>query len=237
MLNLYLLHLECLRAEGIKFNTGIAVNDLRYKGLDLYNRLDPSIRIHIQKRGINIKQNTYIGFDTEFTSKDLNYNHLVSAQLALTTKTYVYVPLTPSYKLSLLDENTNKLKKINKSSLIFNYLKIETSIQQSIAEIRKIKYEKHDVCMKVLVESLKMIKGLSYYEGEEQIVFSLPRSLIQPYIHFGSSFSFKELIQISSGLAKTHHDKSCSTILELIKDICDNDFSLAYGKEKLVESI
>lgn len=60
-----------------------------------------------------------------------------------------------------------------------------------INEIRKIKYANYDGNMIVLTESLKMIRGLEYYENESYTLLNLPRSIIQPYIHYGEVFSFK----------------------------------------------
>jgi hypothetical protein len=127
--------------------------------------------------------------------------------------------------------------KEKKNSPIFNYSKVETSIQMCITSIRKIKYEQHDINILVLTEGLKRIKGLSYYEHEDKIVFSLPRSLIQPYIHFGNSFSLKEIIQISSGIVKPHLGEIQIKFMKLMKDISSNNFSLQAGKAKLEEDL
>lgn len=50
--------------------------------------------------------------------------------------------------------------------------------------------------MIILSEALRMIKGLGYYENDEYTLFRLPPSSIQPYIRFGSSMSFSELLKI-----------------------------------------
>jgi hypothetical protein len=195
------------------------VSLIKFYEKDLYERLDPSIRCYILKKGINIKQNTYIGFDTEFTKKSLVLNTLVSSQLAVTTKTYVQIPKTMGYQLSHLDENSNRLIPVAKVSSVLNYAKIENSIKMFIDEIRKIKYSKHDVSLLTLTETLKTIKGLKFAERSDSIVFALPRTVIQPYIKYGNSFSLKELIQISSGLAKPYHFESYSVLMQLIKEI------------------
>ena len=237
LLTLYLRCIETLHTvDPLELTVKEIVTDLKSKELEIYSRLDNSIRSYIQKRGITIKQNTYIGFDTEFTSKDIETNTLVSSQIAVTTKTYVHIPRSSPYALSVLDENTNKLIPLSKISSVFNYPKLECSIQLCINRIRTLKYEKHDVSMIVLNESLRLIKGLNYYEQPDQTVFSLPRSIIQPYIHFGESFSFNELIQISAGIAKPHHTKTNSVLINLIRDISTN-LTLKEGKEKLLEEI
>lgn len=232
IVNLYLLCLEELNKDLTNEKIDV-LSDLKVKESELYLMLDPSIRHHIQKRGISVKENIYIGFDTEFIKKDLELNELISTQLAVTTRTSIQIPRVTKYQISKIDEDTNELIKEKKNSSIFNYKKIETSIQMCINGIRKVKFEQHDVKVLVLTEGLKMIKGLNYFEHEEKIVFSLPRSLIQPYIHFGDSFSFKEIIQIASGIAKPFLGKNHLIIMSLLKDISSNNFSIEEGKVKL----
>lgn len=222
-----ILYLTCLESIG---GTNSIESDelieLKCLEKDLYGRLDPSIRCYIQKKGINIKQNTYIGFDTEFTKKDLEFNTLVSAQLAVTTKTYVKIPTSKGYQMSQLDENSNSLIPVNTSSTVLNYTKIENSIKMFIAEVRGIKYSKHDESILVLTETLKMIKGLKYTERSDHILFALPWTVIQPYIKYGNTYSLRELIQTASGLAKSYHLQSYSLLIQLIKEISISELSL-----------
>ena len=229
ILNLYLLCLETI--SGLDLNPeSEELVDIKNIAEELLSKLDPSIRHHIKKRGISIRENTYIGFDTEFTKKDLLQNKLVSAQLTVTTKTYVLVPKTNAYCISKIDENTNELLKQTTNSKDLNYKKIEMSIQMGIQSIRRLKYDRYDGSMLALTESLRVIKSISYTDQEEQIVFSLPRSIIQPYIHFGDTFSLKELILISSSIAKPHLNKSYSALMNLIREITSNDVAIQLGQ-------
>jgi hypothetical protein len=235
---LYQLCLETLHSTDLATGHTDLILDLRSLERDLYERLDPSIRHRIMKRGVSIKQNIYIGFDTEFnkSEKDANRNSLVSAQLAVNTRIYIQIPLNPSYTLSTLD-GKNKIVPLAKTSTGFNYSKVETSIQLGIARVRRIKYEENDGCILILTETLRMVKGLSYKENTDWIVFSLPRSIVQPYIHFGKSFSFKELLQISSRIANPPLKSGNQILLDLIKAISAEKFSLSDGKERLNEVI
>lgn len=235
-MNLYLLCLEELNKDLTTEEHDVVI-DLRVKESELYSLLDPSIRHHIQKGGISIQEKVYIGFDTEFIKKNIDHNELISSQLAVTTQTCVQISRVARYTLSTIDENTNELLKEKKNSSNFNYSKVETSIQMCINSIRIIKYKQHDINILVLTEGLKRIKGLSYYEHDDKIVFSLPRSLIQPYIHIGNSFSIKEIIKISSGIAKPHLGEIQIKFMKLMKDISSNNFSLQEGKAKLEEAI
>jgi len=204
------------------------ISDFKEKEKEIYGRLDPSIRHHIQKRGISIKANTYIGFDT---------NSLVSAQLAVTTKTYVHIPRVTGYKISVLDEKSNKVIKLKTNSPSFNYVKIESSIQMCINRIRSTKYSHHDRDMLIVSECLRMIRGLSYFEHPDYTIFSLPRSIIQPYIQYGGSFSFKQIVEISSSLSKTYLDNSNKILMKLIKTISDKKFNLVEGRDKFCDEI
>jgi len=234
ILNLYLLCLETISGLDLNSETEELV-DIQNVAEELLSKLDPSIRHHLKKRGISIRENIYIGFDTEFTKKDLLQNKLVSAQLTVTTKTYVQVPKTNAYCISKIDENTNELIKQTTNSKDLNYKKIEMSIQMGIQSIRRLKYASYDVSMLALTESLRVIKSISYTDQEEKIVFSLPRSIIQPYIHFGDTFSLKELILISSSIAKPHLNKSYSALMHLLREITTNDVATHIGQTNLEE--
>lgn len=82
----------------------------------LFSRLDPSIRHFLRRPGISIFQNTYSGFDSEFTNKDIGSNQLVSVQLAVSTKTYLKLPRVRSYQLASLEIKNNLIIPINKGS-------------------------------------------------------------------------------------------------------------------------
>lgn len=206
--------------------------------MELYGKLDPSIRHHIQKRGISIKQNTYIGFDTEFTSKGIDHNTLVSAQIAVNTKCYVQIPRVSPYTISMLDISTQKIIKQKPNSSSFNYKKIESSIQKCISSIRKVKYQSNDLSMLALSAGFRMVQGIKYNEQEEHELFSLPRTKIQPYIHYGSSFSLEELIKITSGLAKPFHAETDMKLMSLIREItskCSNQAEITSNRPKQAE--
>lgn len=96
--------------------------ELRTKEKELFGRLDPSIRHRLQKGGVSLKENIYVGFDTEFSRKDTDHNNLISAQLAVTTGSYVQIPRNTPYTLSNLDDK-NKIIKLRKTSTVFNYQK------------------------------------------------------------------------------------------------------------------
>jgi hypothetical protein len=213
------------------------LTDLKIQERVLFSRLDPSIRHHMRKTGISIVRNTYVGYDTEFNNLDLKSNSLVSAQLAITTKVYVKLPNAKKYTLSSLNVEENKLQKQNTVSNIFNYAKIEMTIQWIIQEVKYLKYQNYDESMLVLNQSLKLIKGINHFESEEHTLFSLPRSAIQPFIIVNQTVCFKDLVQIASSIAKPFLDEMNLILTSLIKDICSRNISLLEGKDKMLEEI
>ena len=74
---------------------------------------------------------------------------------------------------------------------------METCIQWYIQQVKNLKSESYDENMLILNESLKLIRGIKYYDSEEYTIFSFPRSEIQPYIIIRNSVSMKELLKIS----------------------------------------
>jgi hypothetical protein len=232
---LYAFTLETLNLETLQ--EGVLENELKDKSRELYGRLDPSIRHHLQNRGISIKENIYIGFDTEFHKKDATTNSLLSVQLAITTRLFVQIPKKIDYKISVVDGTTNKVKIVRRGVSKLNYSKIEISIGSVIDDIRMIKNRQRDVSLLILSEGLKLIKGMSYTEKDDYTVFALPRSVIQPYIQFCDRFSMKEILEISAIISKPYIDQSNKLLTKLIEGITPTKFNLIGGKDKLLEDL
>ena len=78
---------------------------------DLYSRLDPYLRLQLQKRGVTVTQNIYIGYDTEYEliNQEKFLNKLLSLQLTIQTKTYVKIPLYKPLKISYVHPLTSAL--------------------------------------------------------------------------------------------------------------------------------
>ena len=78
-----------------------------YTELDLLRvrmltRIDQFIRHQLSRRGITCIQNCYVGFDTEYESKNesKNLNKLISVQHALQRRTMVKVPMHKKFHFS-----------------------------------------------------------------------------------------------------------------------------------------
>ena len=238
--NLVLLNLYVLLVEILQRSTSVTDEEIEHKikafEIDLLTRLDPSIRFGLRKCGVSIKENVEIGFDTEFRKVGEVSNEIVSSQIAVTTKTYIQIPRLEKYILSRVDEQSNKLEKIQKVGE-FNYAKVEMSIQKSINRLRSLKFGGYDGNMKILTECLQQIKGVSYAEREDHTVFSLPRSSIQPYIKVGGDFSLKELLTVSSKIATPMFEKEGKIIQNLLQEIQAKGFTTANGMDRLKEEI
>ena len=87
------------------------VSELDSLRVDLTSRLDPSIRLQIQKRGVTIIQNTYTGFDSEYELLDQksHTNKLISIQIAVQSRTLIKIPLYNSLDLSFVHPQTSEI--------------------------------------------------------------------------------------------------------------------------------
>lgn len=182
------------------------------------------------------KEYVNIGFDTEFRKVGEVTNEIVSAQLAITCKSYLHLPRPEKYVLSQVDEQSGKLTKVTKFGE-FKNSKVEMSIDYCIKKIRYLKFGGYDSNIKIISECLKQVQGLSYAEREDQTVFSLPRSSIQPYIKIGDSFTLKELMDVSSTLASPILEAEDKVIKTLLAAIKSKGFSLENGMDRLLESV
>ena len=205
---------------------------------NLWGRLDSSIKHHIRKPGVSLSKNIYVGFDTEFNNISSGKNKLVSSQIAVSSRVIAKVPKTPRYSISSFDVDLNKLHRVKTKSDIFNYSKVETSIQILIQQIKYIKFGRFEECMLILTECLKQIKGLKYYDIEEEYtLFSFPKSEIQPYIYLGKQCSFKTLLDLASPCGNRQVDAMSKNIVELLVNISQQKLSAINGKDQLLAMI
>lgn len=237
-----LIELDCLieshKSLGSEYCTLEPLNDqvLIFKELkhDLVHRLEPYLRLQIQKRGISITQNTYTGFDTEYELLNFqkSLNRLVSIQLAVQTRTLVKIPLyscldlsyvnplssditsyyKPEYSMFDSDEDSGKLSELN----ILN-----ESMKGCIDKIRRLCYQNSDEVNLVLIETFKNTPGVTYFEDSkrDQIVFSFPSSQMETKILYPENgYGFKDLIQVSESMIETEKRKDfCMLVTILVK--------------------
>jgi hypothetical protein len=237
ILSLYLLTIDSLNCLNLEDVEPDLISSFKNKADILLSRVDSSIQHHMRKQGIRISQNSYLGFDTEFNQIEMCKNKLISAQLAISSKLQIKLPLNQKYTLSMLDVESNKLHRVKNTSDEFNYKKVETSIQYLIQQIRSIKFGCYDENMTVLAECLKEIRGMSYCETNGSIIFTVPNTPIQPYICFNSSFSLKELMKVATSISTAQISPRLKTVLQLIKTICSRNYTLKNGKDNFYDQV
>jgi hypothetical protein len=239
LLNLYyltILTLQTLSFEELESDSDL-VTDFHVKERELFSKIDTSIKHHMRKQGLSLIQNVYTGFDTEFKAVDIAQNSLVSAQICVSSRLNLKIPKINRYKISNLDVEKNTLHSEYKSSAIFNYSKVENSIQNCLQKIKAIKFGNYDEVMHIYNECFKNLKGVKYYEGEEFNLFAFPRSQIQPYILLQTKVSLKELIKITTSLSKPTLDNQIKSVINLIKDISSKGLTTQKGQDDLIEQI
>jgi hypothetical protein len=194
--------------------------NLQVLSKDIFSKIDPSIRVKIQKRGISVIQNIYTGFDTEYKNIDLKYNKLVSVQLAINTKSLLKIPKYSEYELSTLNTLTGEVYKVDKSKKDFNFFMVEKAINRCINEIRFLKYKSNDSSISILIEGLIRL-NFPYMETDDNFVFSFPRTPIQPFIYYdeGQGCSFEDMVNQSNLIGEPYLKEDYERIIDLIKNI------------------
>lgn len=219
VLNLYQVCLEQIKNSDPQIAESDLIINLRFREKVLYKRLDPTIRQVLLKRGISIIQNIYTGFDTEYKTREVGFNELLSCQLAITTKTYLKVPKKLLYSTSKIDVAADVIRKHRHTENIFDFNKIESYLQTFIDKIRTCKFGENDKYMSFLIKSLNELDIFKRHVSDDFVTYSLPRSVIQPFIFFGNSYSFKEMVEYSNKIGCTFLDKTYSDLIDLLKNI------------------
>jgi len=188
----------------------------------IFSRIDPSIRIKLQKRGISVIQNIYTGFDTEYKNKDVKYNELITVQMAINTKSLLKIPKYSEYELSTLNTLTGEVYKINKDlEQDFKYSIVEKSLNRSINEIRYLKFKENDASVFILKEGLKHF-NYPFIEKDDAFIFSFNRSPIQPLIYYNNEdkgYSFNNMLNQSNIIGEPYLKEDFDRISDLLKKI------------------
>lgn len=233
-LNIYLITIYLLKdtLKDFKANeANIIDEEIDFKRLsdEIYEKIDSSIKEKLRKKGINILQNIYTGFDSEYTSIDARNNKLISVQMAVNTKTFLKIPKIRKYEMSILDADKNVLYELDKSSFLtidknnktIERLKcsfIENSINYCITEIRRIKLSKNDNSIEIIINGLKGT-NVEYAESKDFIIFAFNRTPLARYIYFdskGKGYTFKEMITRSKRLGEPHLENTFNELISIL---------------------
>lgn len=229
-LNLYRLMLKNLNHKGMdsKVEDSDADDLVDYKNLmlTLQSKLDPSIRIKMNKPGLGVIQNVYTGFDTEYKHREKIYNDLISVQMAVNTRTYIKIPKAEDFYVCKIETLSSKRIPIQKIEG-FRYDILENNIVDCIGEIRSIKCKKYDIIMHVLYTSFKeLCKNkpdlFSSYEKGDYLIVSLPRTPIEKYVYLNDNkegFTLADLLSISNDMGNKYLKDDYSKIRHILKNI------------------
>src|SRR5690242_20379261 len=144
---------------------------------ELYSKIDPSIRVKLQKKGLSLIQNIYSGYDTEYVNKDSLNNKLLSVQLAVNTQTLMKIPLSSPYNISKVNTLSGTVYDVNGCNIL-NINHLETSLNNLIKDIRKsLGITKIDKALEKIIQTLIKM-GVKYIDNGDEYIFSFGRTPI-----------------------------------------------------------
>jgi hypothetical protein len=98
MLNIYIsLTKAMIDMEEDKEAYGDVYHSYKNQITEVFNKIDPSIRVKLMKKGVSLIMNTYAGFDTEYVNIEMGLNKLLSVQLAASSKIILKIPKVTYY--------------------------------------------------------------------------------------------------------------------------------------------
>ena len=131
------LYKDLVNLKHEDFNSEDEFLDKKMLEKELYSKIDPSIRVKLQNRGLCLIQNIYSGYDSEYVNKDPLNNKLLSVQLAVNTQTLLKIPIIKPYNISKVNTLTGSVYNV-KGSSVLNISQLETEINILIKDIRKL---------------------------------------------------------------------------------------------------
>jgi hypothetical protein len=208
---------------------------------DLVSRLDPYLRMQVQKRGITIIQNTYTGFDTEYELIDYNksLNKLISIQLAMKTRTMVKIPLYSCKDISFVHALTSEITTYFKPKIVDWNVDVDVvadkkdisnteesltemnilndSLKECVVQIRHVCFKSHDLLSNEIINVLKE-QGLFSFEDtkKDQIVFCFATTPLKTKILYpGGNITLNDLVNISNKESDDLYDSGFCSVLDL----------------------
>lgn len=148
---------------------------------EVFNQLDPSIRVKLLAPGVEIIQNVYAGYDTEYQlNESTMLNDLLSSQLAVSTKTLLrFTDRSSAYELSTVSTLGSSVFLRRRRSHPIAYIRLTRELRTSINTIRFLKSGVNDEAIKILISGLKN-KEYPYFTKTGSVVFSMGRTVIRP---------------------------------------------------------
>lgn len=178
-LHLYELCVKILELHGVENDT---LADIENLSRIIYGKLDPSLRVKLQKRGLVIKEQIYAGFDSEYYPETPKTNKLLSVQLAVNTRIILKIPKQDKYELIHMNALSGEEYRWSIKEG-FNYDLLTRLVNRCIDEIRVIKYKDYDRSIDLLIAGLKGL-NLKVIEKDGALSFLFNRTPIKQLIYY-----------------------------------------------------
>lgn len=203
---------------------------------DVFNKIDPSIRVHLRKSGVSFMLNTYTGFDTEYQNIDSKYNELLSVQLAVSSRIIVKLPLTFS-KYSFNKVNTLKgtVYGIEVKSKLIDYDLIEENLTNRIKSIKSAYYKEYDESIDNIINGLKELK-IPFCLKHDTVYFMFEKSKLKTWFFSGitkEGIGLEDLLKKSNDMSSRYLEEGLENIYNLFKDIF-NKSSASFNNNPIV---
>lgn len=236
MINLYTLVVLLLEKESK--NTDL-YSDLLSLSEKIYDKLEPSIRKSLIKKGITITHNIQNGFDTEYENVDITTNKLLSVQMAVNVITYLRIQLHKVYRLSNVHTLTNESYEVGKDKNL-NIDLMENVINSCIGRIRIVKYGNYDRSMFLLIYGLKKL-GISFIEEDDGVVifrFSSRKAITYFEDLRNKDYSIRKLIDTTKIIGESLLKDNNISLLETLKGVFKDREKLGDPEnQKLIEEL
>ena len=219
--------------------------DLGNLKLKLMSFLDPYLRLQIQKRGITLIQNTYVGYDTEYINKDHKkfLNQIVSAQLAIQSRTLIKIPLYKTHDISyahpLTSEVTTYYKPSNndwgnksnpeckktdsdsESETWSEMTILNQALKDCVVKIRCTLFSSIDGINRKITERLHCIEGISFFEDlkKDHIVFALPLTDVNSRIFYPRTLALTDVVDEVKKMSLSHERSEFCKIVQEISSV------------------
>jgi len=186
MLDMYILLSRMMRLatridkDLSSLKKGDGYNSLKVLSAVLFNKMDPSLRDKLMKRGVSMSLNTNVGFDTEYVQEGSITNTLVSAQLAVNSRVLLKIPFNKPYEFASVDSLRGGRHDFSKTSKKIDYESILTNLRLRMDFLRMLKYGVSDYSLGLIINTLKE-RGYPYSVSLERdlITFAFPRTAVR----------------------------------------------------------
>lgn len=188
----------------------------------VHQKLDPSVRKALQKRGVSLIQNIQCGFDTEYVNLNLKINKLLSTQLAQTVQPYLKLPIFENYELGYINPLT-EVKSPVKRTKSFDFDLVEKIINNHVQQNRSLLFGELDHKMMRLIYLLKEIPYLQHQFKGDSIYIKLPTSPLRTKINIvnENGYSLRNLLRDSIQLSQQDIVFGRYSILDRLKKMID----------------